>query len=234
MSTEEVYLFVVLKKKQQAALDTCHRELGHQGRDRTLSLMRERFWWPKMRTQVIMQLRGCKMCTRFEAKPAKPLLVPIVATEPMDLVHIDFVKMELTNNMKETAETCNVLVVVDHFTRYVQAFVTPNQTAQTTAKALFHIYFSIFGFPRRLMSDQAKAFEGKVIKNLCDYLGVEKIRTTAYHPQSNGQVERIHQTLMRMVCKLDTDRTANWPSHLGAITHAYNSTGSLVTGYSPY
>ena len=93
---------------------------------------------------------------------------------------------------------------------------------------------SVCSASRRLMSDQAPAFEGKVIKSLCDYLGMEKVRTTAYHPQSNGQVERIHQTLMRMIGKLDPDRRKNWPSHLGAITHVYNSTRSLVTGYSPY
>ena len=81
MTAKEIYLFVVPYKKRQAALDACHRELGHQGRDRTLSLMQERFWWPKMRVQTVMQLRGCQKCAWFEAKPSKPPMVPIVATE---------------------------------------------------------------------------------------------------------------------------------------------------------
>ena len=124
-------------------------------------------------------------------------MVSIVATEPLDLIHIDYVKMELSvDPTKKATEIRTVLVVVDHFTRYVQAYVVRNETARVAAEVLYHRYFTVFGFPRQLMSDQAQAFEGKVINALCDYLGVEKIRTTPYHPQSNGQVERTHQTLI--------------------------------------
>ena len=84
------------------------------------------------------------------------------------------------------------------------------------------------------MSDQARAFIGKVIKELCTQLQVQKIRTSPYHPQTNGQVERIHQTLMRMIGKLDSSKKRRWPEHIASICHAYNSTRSQVTGYSPY
>ena len=89
----------------------------------------------------------------------------------------------------------NVLVIVDHFTRYVQAYVTRNQTAGTTARVLYNEYFSVFGFPKRLMSDQGTGFTSKVIAAMCSLLGIEKIRTTPYHPQSNGSAERVHQML---------------------------------------
>ena len=115
--------------------------------------------------------------------------------EPMDLVHIDYVKMEVTVGLKEKPEVKDVLVVEDHFTCYLQAYVTKNHTARTTAQVLYNEYFSVFGFPRRLMSDQAPEFSGKVIAALCDLLGVAKICTSPYHPQSNGTVERAHQTL---------------------------------------
>ena len=234
-TTERALLFVVPATKRVLAMSACHRESGHQGRDRTLSLLRERFWWPMMNTQATMQVQKCPKCTIFERKEKKPPMVPIVATEPLDLVHIDFVKMELiTDPTTQAKEIKTVLVIVDHFTRYVQAHVVRNETARTTAEILYHRYFTVFGFPRRLMSDQAQAFESKVIQALCNYLGIEKIRTTPYHPQSNGQVERTHQTLMRMIGKLDDERLKNWPSHLGSITHAYNSTRSQITGYSPY
>ena len=84
------------------------------------------------------------------------------------------------------------------------------------------------------MSDQASEFMGQVISELCDLLGVTKIRTSPYHPQTNGAVERVHQTLRRMIAKLDPDKRAKWPSHLGPILIAYNATRSLITGYSPY
>ena len=84
------------------------------------------------------------------------------------------------------------------------------------------------------MSDQAAEFTGQVISELCDLLGVTKIRTLPYHPQTNSAVERVHQTLRRMIAKMDPDKRVKWPSHLGPILIAYNATRSLITGYSPY
>ena len=84
------------------------------------------------------------------------------------------------------------------------------------------------------MSDQGREFCNDILKEMCYYLNIKKIRTTPYHPQSNGAVERVHQVLRRMIGKLDNKRCKKWPDHLGTITHAYNSTRSQVTGYSPY
>ena len=84
------------------------------------------------------------------------------------------------------------------------------------------------------MSDQASKFKGQVISELCDLLGVTKIRTSPYHPQTNGNIERVHQTVRRMIAKMDPDKRAKWPSHLGPILIAYNVTRSLITGYLPY
>ena len=83
------------------------------------------------------------------------------------------------------------------------------------------------------MSDQASEFMGQVISELCDLLGIIKIRTSPYHPQTNGAVKRVHQTLRRMIAKMDPEKRAKWPSHLGPILIAYNATRSLITGYSP-
>ena len=84
------------------------------------------------------------------------------------------------------------------------------------------------------MSDQVSKFTGQVISELCDLLGITKIRTLPYHLQTNGAIERVHQTLRRMIAKMDPKKRAKWPSHLGPILIAYNATQSLITGYSPY
>ena len=94
-------------------------------------------------------------------------------------------------------------MVVDHFTRYVRAFVIPDRMAKTIAKMLYEDYFLVFRFPSRLMSDGAPEFVGGILTVLCDILHIKKLRTSPYHPQSNGAVERTHQTLMRMIGKLD-------------------------------
>ena len=102
------------------------------------------------------------------------------------------------------------------------------------ARVLYNNYFSVFGFPQCLMSDQGTEFCGKVIAAMCSLLGVEKIRTTPYHPQTNRSAERVHQTLQHMIGKLDPEKRRWWPAHIGSIIIAYTSTRSLVTGYSPY
>ena len=84
------------------------------------------------------------------------------------------------------------------------------------------------------MSDQGTEFCGKVIAAMCSLLGVEKIRTTPYHPQTNGSAERVHQMLQCIIGKLDPEKRKKWPTHIGSIIIAYNSTRSLVTGYSLY
>ena len=146
-----------------------------------------------------------------------------MCTKPMELVHVDYVGMEVTVAAKEKLVVKNVLVVVDHSTRYVQAFVMKNYTACTTARVLYNNFFSIFGFPQKLLSDQGTD-QGDVITAMCKLLGIEKIRTTPYHPQTNGSAERVHQTLKRMISKLDLEKPQKWPKHIGSVLIAYNAT----------
>ena len=83
-----------------------------------------------------------------------PEMESILCTQPMELVHVDYVGMEVTVVAQEQPVVKNVLVIVDHFTRYIQAFVTNNHTAHTMARVLYNNFFSVFGFPQKLMSDQ--------------------------------------------------------------------------------
>ena len=147
-STEDVLVFVVPGLKHQAAIDGCQPYLGHKGRDRTLSLLKERFWWPGMSQRMMMSVRNCTKCCIFEAKPQIPPMEPILCTEPLDLVHIDYVSMEVTVGVTEKPVVKNVLVIEDHFTCYTQAYVTNNHTTRTMARVLYNEFFSVFGFPR--------------------------------------------------------------------------------------
>ena len=233
-STNTALLFVVPACKRQAALDFCHRDVGHQGRDRTYSLLQERFWWPKMRTQMMMALQNCEKCKIYEKKDPKAPLCTIAATEPMDLVHVDLVRMEVTVETKKKLVVQKILVVTDHFSRFVQALKVKDKRAITIAKCLYDNYFRHYGFPRHLLSDQGTEFCNAILNEMCIYLNIKKLRTSPYHPQMNGAVEHVHQTLERMIAKLDNRRRRKWPKHLASITHAYNSTRSQIMGYSPY
>ena len=159
---------------------------------------------------------------------------PLTCSGPGELLHVDFTSIEETVPLKEEPVIWNVLVLQDHFSKYVVAYVVKDQTACTTTKTLRNGYFRLFGVPAYLVSDQGKAFTGHIITHLCDLYGMQKLRTSPYHAQTNGQVEHMNQTIIRMIVKLEEDRKASWSEHLPELLLAYNATCSTVTGYSPY
>ena len=164
--------------------------MGHLGRDRTLNLLRDRFFWPRMATDVDDWVHKCTRCImRKTPSHFKAPLVNKTSTQPMELVCMDYLSLETSKGGFE-----NILVVVDHFTKYAQAIPTKNQTAKTTANALFNNYFVHYGYPLRLHSDQGANFTGKVISELCKMTGIERSVTTPYHLMGNGVTERFNHS----------------------------------------
>ena len=231
---EDLLLFVVPKAHRVTALNGCHRDAGHQGHDCTLSLLWECFWWPGMTHQMWQSIKTCACCLQHEGSLSKAPLHPLMAITPLDLLHVDFTSIEMTLELNKSPKVADVLVFQDHFTKHVLSYVTPNQRAKTIAKFLYQGYISIFGAPARLLNDWGANFMSSVTDEMCKILGMKKLQTMPYHPQTNGLVERSHQTIMRMIGKLGEDKKANWPGHLAEIVHAYNATCPTVTGYSPH
>ena len=159
---------------------------------------------------------------------------PLTCSGPGELLHVNLTSIEETVPLKEEPVIWNVLVLQDHFSKYVVAYVVKDQTACTSAETLRNGYFGLFSMPAYLISDQEKAFTGHIITHLCDLYGVQKLRTSPYHAQTNGQVERMNQMIIRMIGKLEEDKKACWSKHLTELLLAYNAICSTVTGYSPY
>ena len=196
--------------------------------------MQEHFWWPGMTRDLRNCIKKCGHCRKYEAAPPVVPMKPLTCSGPGELLHVDFTSIEETVPLKEEPVIWNVLVLQDHFSKYVVAYVVKDQTACTTAETLRNGYFGLFGVPAYLISDQGKAFMGHIITHLCDLYGVQKLRTLPYHAQTNGQVEHMNQTIIWMIGKLEEDKKACWSEHLPEFLLAYNATCSAVTGYSPY
>ena len=207
-----------------------HNELGHLGKERTLSLVRERFYFPGMAKAVDAWISACDRCLRRKSPTnARAPLVNIRTTQPLELLCIDYLSLESSKGGFQ-----NILVLTDHFTRYAQAFPTKNQTAKTTAEVLFNQFIVHYGFPQRIHSDQGANFQSGLIKELCHIAGIEKSRTTPYHPMGNGMCERFNRTLLGMLGTLTPDQKTSWKSHVAPLVHAYNCTRHESTGTSPF
>ena len=228
-SKKTLWQLVVPKLYRERALLGCHDDVGHQGIVRTLSLLRERFYWPGMQEEATQHVLKCTRCLRRKTPPQVAPLQPILVTQPLELVHMDYLSLEPSKRNIE-----NVLVITDHFTRYALAYPSKTQTAQATARILWDNFICHYGFPEKFISDQGRNFESDLIKELCKIAGVKKVHTTPYHPQGNGQCERFNSTLCNMLGTLSEEEKSDWKSHLGCMTHAYNCTKHASTTYSPY
>ena len=220
---------VVPKRFRGRALSGCHDDVGHQGILRTLSLLRERFYWPGMQEEATQHVMNCSRCLRRKTPSQVAPLQPILVSQPLELVRMDYLSLEPSKGNIE-----NVLVITDHFTRYALAYPSKIQTAQATARILWDNFICHYGFPEKFISDQGRNFESDLIKELCKIAGVKKVHTTPYHPQGNGQCERFNSTLCNMLGTLSEEEKSDWKSHLGCMTHAYNCTKHASTTYSPY
>ena len=173
----------------------------------------------------------CKWCHTAKGPyvDPDPSQGSIIANNPVDLLHIDFMKVDPSKDGKE-----NVLVITDAFSLFSVAVVMPNQQAKTATKAMVDEWFYTYGIPSWIHSDQVKSFENKIIEQLCKIYGVKQSTTTPYYPCRNSPCERLNYTLQTLLKALPKDQKPNMPAHLGALVFAYNAMPHSTTGYQLY
>jgi transposase InsO family protein len=227
---QEVKQLVLPPECRDDAMKMLHNEMGHLGRDRVLELARSRFYWPHMKKDIEGWIAECDRCIRRKQPTnQRAALEHLKSERPMELVCIDFLSLE-----PSVGGYSNVLVLTDNFTKYAMGIATKNQTAKTTARALVDLFVNNYGLPERIHSDQGSNFTSKIIKQMCEILGIKRSRTTPYHPQSNGQTERMNSTLLSMLGTLEYEKKKRWKEYLQPMIHAYNCTRHETTGYSPF
>jgi hypothetical protein len=206
---------------------------GHPGRTRTTELITRNYWWPGMRHTINSYVDGCHKCQRNKTFPSKPLgtMEPLpTPTQPWEIISIDFI-----TDLPESKGQNAIMMIADHFTKQLYAIpCTKEINSQGTARLFRDHVWMQEGFPKQVISDRGPQFVSEMITGLYGLLGIQATPSTARHPQTNGQVERLNQEIETYL-RIFIDYYQNdWTDWLPIATFAYNTKGSTTTGHSPF
>ena len=205
---------------------------GHQGINRTLIHLKNRYYWPDMLSDVKLWCAQCHTCMKAKRLPINrrsPLQQQLTGS-PFERVAVD-----LMGPFEETANGNKYIAVFgDYFTKWTIAEPLKDKTAIGVADLFYTKWVALFGCPSILHSDRGGEFKAELIQRLCDVLRVYKTFTSPYRPESDGQIERQNRTLQSMLRTFVNEARNDWDDHLPAVTCAYRATPHDSTGVSPF
>ena len=222
---------IVPTSMQNELLNLAHDSKGggHWGRNKTWRRLQQSFFWPGMSRDVDLYIRTCAACSKNKkGLLPRSTLLNYQAGEPNERVHLDFL------GPFETSLQGNryILSIVDQFTRWIEIYPLPEQTASITAKTFMDGWISRFGVPKIVHTDQGRNFTSKLFQDLCSYLECTKTRTTPYRPSSNGQVERYNRMILSYIRCFLCGNDKEWDMHLPTLCMSLRSTVNRSTGYT--
>uniref|UniRef100_A0A8C6NWY3 Gypsy retrotransposon integrase-like protein 1 n=1 Tax=Nothobranchius furzeri TaxID=105023 RepID=A0A8C6NWY3_NOTFU len=222
----------------QALVPEVQRELhnvptgGHLGVQKLQGKVKDRFYWPEWFKDVRAWVRECADCGSVKMHRGTPCtpLEQSLTSRPFERIAVD-----ILGPLPETGlRNKYIMVVGDYFSKRTEAFPLPNQEAKTIARVLTEEWVCRFGMPWSLNSDQGRNFESKLFQELCGLLQIHKTRTTPYHPQSDGLVEKFNRTLLTILTFFVEDNQLNLDSLLPYVMLAYRSSIHASTSVTPY
>jgi transposase InsO family protein len=167
---------------------------GHQGISRTIERVKLYVSWPGMEQEVSRFIKDCKTC-QLNKETKKNVKLPLTITDtkscPWERLYLDILG-PLTNTEKGMRY---ILTCQDNLSKYIMAIPIENQTAEKVTEAFVKNIVLIYGIPNEIVTDQGSNFMGDIFKRICKLFKIEKLNTTAYHPESNRALERTHKTL---------------------------------------
>ena len=203
---------------------------GHLRDAKVHGTLSKHYWWPSMRTDVSAWCRSCLPCaTRCVGRAVKPPLTPIPVAGPFDRIGVDVVQLPMSQNGNKYA-----IVFMDYLTKWPEVFAAKDQTALTIAQLLVEQIISRHGVPAELLSDRGAAFLSRLMGEVYSLMGIHKANTTAYHPQTDGLVERFNRTLINMLAKTVEQGGRDWDTRLPYVLFAYRTSLQQSTVESPF
>ncbi|BHF69465.1 hypothetical protein SprV_0301251000 [Sparganum proliferum] len=217
----------------ESVLAELHAELGHCGQKRTELAARARFWWPQLRASTYHFCQSCDTCASFKSAVPAPRapMQPMTTGFPGERVGLDIIgPLPISVRGYEY-----ILVMVDYFTKWVEAVPLLRQDAVSVANAVNRSWICRWGAPLAFHTDCGSNFDSRLFQEVCRTLDVNKTRTTPYHPEGNGLVERTNRTLHNLLLAFCKDsHEHDWDTQLPFCLMAYRSSTHASTGFTPH
>ena len=203
-------------------------QAGHLGPDKTAARVRQVGYWVGMLQDIDQYCWECTICqVSKSSSPQKAPLQNIPIGKPWEMVGVDILQVPISSRNNQY-----LLVIQDYFTKWAEAIPIPDQSARRITKELITV-FSHYGLPDILHSDQGRNFESSILRQTLEAFGVKKTRTTAYHPQGDGMVERFNRSLLQLL-RAYVEHQTDWEQYLPYVLFAYRSAIHTSTGVSPF
>jgi len=217
-----------------AVLESEHdtKVAGHMGQDKTIELIRRNFWWPKMNDRIIDFVRSCPKCQQNKASRHQPYGLP----SPLELPYAPWqsIAMDFITELP-VSEGCDQLwVVIDRFTKMAHFVPLREKGAADLAKIFAREIWRFHGLPTDIVSDRDSRFTSEVWQELLKKLGIRPRMSTAFHPQTNGQTERLNQTIEAYLRSFVNHEQDDWVRLLPMAEFAYNNSVTVGNGISPF
>ena len=227
---EFVDVIVVPEKFRKRILVMGHEKCGHLGGEKVARLVGKHFIWPGMGKEILEYCASCETCQiKSKGRPRKaPAVDRPVLSEPFESVAVD-----LVGPLPKGKGGCRFLLTyICLATRWPEAVALRSITAKSVAEGLWCV-FSRTAIPEVMLTDQGSQFCGRVVKQLCQLLGVQKVRTSPYHPQTNGTVERMHGTLKSVLGRCIEDKV-DWVGQIPLALYVLRQMPHADSGFSPF
>jgi transposase InsO family protein len=210
-----------------------HEAHGHEQPDKLTKRMHALFFWPKMDTDIATYVQSCDGCQRAKDRPPnRPELGQIapVTTSPLKFWSIDF------QGPFRTSENGSryIITAIDYGSKWVEAKATADCSAVTTAQFILENIILRHGPPEVIHTDQGTNFESKIVNELCALYNIKKSRSSPFHPEGNGAVERENRSLKSLLRAYTIDDQTDWDRHIPIIVNARNTTVHSATGFTPF
>ena len=223
----------VPRVQRQKLLRAYHDENGHQGIKRTHALIHGKYYWPRMYNDITMYVKSCDICQRTKRNPNTkvPPLNPLPVTEVFSCMHVDIIA-PLTKS--SDGYEC-ILVAVDSFSKWIEAFPLRTQTAEEISKILHDEIFCRFGPPVSIVTDRGANLMSKLVSAVCELYQVTRRTTSSYRPDCNGAVERQNANIGQILRSYVSKHQKDWPLFLPVALMSLRSTPNTETsGYSAH